>query len=154
MPKEMILPRIVVDTREQYPYMFEPRATIVKKLDTGDYSLEGFEDKVAVERKQMDEFISCMINKKDHANRARFERELERAKEMHRLWIIVEGDFKDIIAGAFRSLIKVKCVIATILAWLNRYPVAIIFSFNRKYSSRITLRILERSYSDFIENKV
>jgi ERCC4-type nuclease len=44
---------VVVDTREQEPYTFDPRSvTVIRRaLPAGDYSIEGHEDSVAVERK-------------------------------------------------------------------------------------------------------
>jgi DNA excision repair protein ERCC-4 len=46
---------VVVDTREQEPYGFDSEsiASIRKALPAGDYSIEGFETRVAVERKSM-----------------------------------------------------------------------------------------------------
>jgi len=43
---------VVVDTREQEPYAFESGCTEVvrRALPAGDYSVEGHEDSVAVER--------------------------------------------------------------------------------------------------------
>ena len=49
--------KIIKDTREQEGYTFQPSSSryhkcegmVVRKLDTGDYSLEGLEDKVCVE---------------------------------------------------------------------------------------------------------
>ena len=43
---------IIVDTREQIPREFGYHNTAKRKLDTGDYSIEGFEDILAVERKK------------------------------------------------------------------------------------------------------
>jgi len=36
---------IIVDTREQKPWSFEHHATANHKLDTGDYSIEGYNRK-------------------------------------------------------------------------------------------------------------
>ena len=41
--------KIIVDTREQKPYVFENQ--IIKKLEIGDYSVEGHEDCFCIERK-------------------------------------------------------------------------------------------------------
>lgn len=54
--------KIVIDTREQTPYGFakydaEP---IRAALPTGDYSLPGFEDRVAIERKSLDDLVGCL----------------------------------------------------------------------------------------------
>lgn len=48
----MILPNIIIDTREQKPWEFPDHSTAVAKLDTGDYSLEGLEDILCIERKR------------------------------------------------------------------------------------------------------
>ena len=42
---------IIVDTREQHPWIFKEFTTAKRKLDTGDYSIEGLEDKLCIERK-------------------------------------------------------------------------------------------------------
>jgi len=41
--------KVVIDTREQLPYEFED--SITRTLQTGDYSIFGYEDQVTVERK-------------------------------------------------------------------------------------------------------
>lgn len=43
---------IIIDTREQQPWSFEHYTTASRKLDTGDYSIEGLEDIVCIERKK------------------------------------------------------------------------------------------------------
>lgn len=148
------LPTILVDTREQRPYAFEGRPMMIKKLDIGDYSLQGFENQFAIERKELGDFIGCMINKNGNENRDRFERELERAKEqLRRLWILVEADWADVLAGKYRSQIKTASVVATVFAWLNRYPIHVIWGIDRTRSARIAEIILERTYRDATDGK-
>ena len=43
--------KIIIDTREQQPWVFEDYTTANEKLDTGDYSIEGMEDLLCIERK-------------------------------------------------------------------------------------------------------
>ena len=43
---------IIIDTREQQPWSFEDYVVANKKLDTGDYSIEGLQDVFAIERKK------------------------------------------------------------------------------------------------------
>ncbi len=63
--------RIVIDSREQEPYTFA--CEVVKaKLDAGDYSVAGFEQRVAVERKSLRDFVGTVIHDFD-----RFARELQ-----------------------------------------------------------------------------
>ena len=57
--------KIIIDTREQKPWEFPGHATAVKKLDTGDYSVEGLEDVLCIERKQNTaEFAKNIIEKR------------------------------------------------------------------------------------------
>ncbi len=51
--------RIVVDTREKEEYAF-PCAVLHRKLDAGDYSVQGHEDRVAVERKSLADFVHTL----------------------------------------------------------------------------------------------
>ena len=46
---------IIIDTREQNPYTFEKYNVTIERavLPVGDYSLPGFEDHVAIERKHL-----------------------------------------------------------------------------------------------------
>jgi ERCC4-type nuclease len=43
---------IIIDTREQHPWAFDNHVTAKRKLDTGDYSIEGLEDLLCIERKK------------------------------------------------------------------------------------------------------
>ncbi|GAB1351383.1 hypothetical protein MASR1M12_01130 [Erysipelotrichia bacterium] len=149
------LPAIIIDTREQRPYSFEA-ATITRKLDIGDYSLSGFENDFAIERKELNDFIACMINKEGCENRDRFERELARAQsKLRRLWILVEADFRDITAGRYRSEIKVASVVGTIVAWQNRYDcIQMAYGGNRAGSMQLAHAILVRSFRDFADKKI
>ena len=52
--------KVIKDTREQDGYTFESftgrytscKGMVVKKLDTGDYSLEGLEDRLCIEKRK------------------------------------------------------------------------------------------------------
>ena len=60
IPKGFVL---LIDTREQKPlFVSPPDGLVVKhtKVDVGDYTVEGFEDRVCVERKQLSDFDSFM----------------------------------------------------------------------------------------------
>lgn len=67
----------------------------VKKLDVGDYMLDG-NDTIAVDRKaSIDELASNMLNPKDHA---RFWREVKRAKDsgVHLVILVETNRYKSI----------------------------------------------------------
>ena len=71
---------VIVDTREQEPYGFDPKLVtpVRRALPAGDYSVAGLEWTVAVERKTLDDFVGTVIRA-----RGRFYRELRRL-EHHR----------------------------------------------------------------------
>ena len=74
----------LVDTREQKPLCLDPLSTEPASLQTGDYSLAGLRDLVAVERKSLEDLVAWVGRE-----RARFERELHRLRGFrHRLLII------------------------------------------------------------------
>lgn len=79
---------IVIDTREQTPFHFDPYLAQVERgtLRTGDYALKG-DDGFAVERKSFDDFLSTISSGWE-----RFKREIGRAKSSgFVLPIVIEG---------------------------------------------------------------
>ena len=78
---------VVVDTREQEPYAFDPRelAVVRRALPAGDYSLEGHEAALAIERKTLEDFVASVIRDKD-----RFGRELRLFSGYELACIVVE----------------------------------------------------------------
>jgi len=89
--------RIVIDTREQHPYEF-PCATVRRKLDAGDYSVAGCEERIAVERKSLADFVHTVIHDAD-----RFRSELERLETYALACIVVEGDLDAVLRGRRQS---------------------------------------------------
>lgn len=83
---------IVYDTREQKPWLFLSKRWPMKRkhLKVGDYSVEGFEDKIAIEKKSgINELLSNLTGKE----RPRFERFLKRMSKYPIKAIIVEEPF-------------------------------------------------------------
>ena len=65
---------IIIDTREQLPFEFEMSET--KTLNIGDYSIAGFEDNIAIERKSITDAVGSVLG-----GMKRFLREIKSAKE-------------------------------------------------------------------------
>jgi ERCC4-type nuclease len=83
---------IVVDTREQKPWDFNDSFNITKaKLDTGDYSIEGLEHLVCIERKSSVNEVSNNITEK------RFKDVLDRMAGFPHPHILFEFDLHDIL---------------------------------------------------------
>jgi ERCC4-type nuclease len=108
---------IIVDTREQTPFNFERFGfkTKVCTLKTGDYSVEGLEDKLSIERKSLSDLLGCVGK-----SRQRFERELLRLKEFDAKAVVVSANEATIARGNWkRSKITPKQVIGSYTAWMT-----------------------------------
>lgn len=84
--------KIIIDTREQQPWEFQNCATASRKLDTGDYSVEGYEDILCLERKKSVSEIANNITEK------RFIDVINRMKQYKYSFLILEFDLEDILS--------------------------------------------------------
>ena len=140
--------QIVIDTREQLPYDFlnidPPPATIRKALASGDYSIEGYEDRVAVERKsKVDAYNSF------GRGRRRFERELERLSTFEFAAVVIESEWRDLIRNPpARSRLNPKTIFVSVIAWSQRFGVHFFTVPGRAFAEKLTFRLLERFYKD------
>jgi ERCC4-type nuclease len=128
--------QIIIDTREQLPYRFQT-PTVKGTLDTGDYSILGAEHLIAVERKTLDDLISCLCD-----GRERFERELYRGRALDFFALVVECSLSDLVNGNYRSKMIPKSAIQSILAFSIRYRLPVFFVENRDYGARVTESLL------------
>ena len=110
MPKYAKAPKYTVirDTREQEGYHFSEYdlclGMIDQKLDTGDYSILGMEDKICIERKGCVEELAINLGQKKHP----FLREIDRMKEFPHKFIILEFSLSDLIDFPENSRIPEK----------------------------------------------
>ena len=128
------------------------------KLDFGDYSAvftlpDGTEfslkDKVCVERKMsIDELCGCYTH-----DRARFEREFERAKAVNgKIYLLIEeASWEKAYNGKYRSQMKPQALVASMLAWLARYDCQIIMC-KAESSGRIIHDVLYREAKERLTN--
>ncbi|MEA3364861.1 MAG: ERCC4 domain-containing protein [Candidatus Hydrogenedentes bacterium] len=132
---------VVVDTREQEPYVFDPRCVAVTRraLPAGDYSIEGREDSVAVERKTLEDFVSTVIR-----SRKRFTRELQRLAGYEAACIVVEADLSDILGGRYRSRAHPNAVLGTVLSIVVDFDIPVFFCSDRQAACRFVEGFLLR----------
>jgi len=81
---------IIIDTREQQPWTFDNHITANQKLDTGDYSIQGLEHLLAIERKKSVAEIANNISEK------RFVDVLERLSKIPYKFILLEFSLDDV----------------------------------------------------------
>lgn len=114
----LVLPRIVIDTREQTPFPLVEYQTVVKGLKTGDYSLEGYEDHVAVERKSKTDAYGCVGGSRD-----RFSRCLERLSRLDRACIVIECSLADFAIPPERTKIDARMAVGSYISWDVQYGI-------------------------------
>ncbi|MFZ2445860.1 MAG: ERCC4 domain-containing protein [Syntrophobacteraceae bacterium] len=139
--------KILIDTREQAPFVFSKFTELEVEraaLPTGDYSLPGFEDRIAIERKEVNDLVACLKG----ANRERFERELSRGRSYDFFAVVVEATLEDLIRGRYRSEMKACSVVQSILAFQVRYRVPFIWCGGRVGAEYVTFSLLQKYFEE------
>lgn len=152
---------ILIDSRENAPYSFSglradakdhSRELVVttrwQGLPTGDYSIEGFESLICVERKSAADLYSTI-----GGNRDRFQREHERMAEMVAAGgfacVVIEASVSSLLARPpANSRLNPKTVHRTWLSWTRRYRVPWMFCDGRRLAEVTTFRALEGFWKD------
>lgn len=133
---------VAVDTREQRPYRFP--LSEVKTLATGDYSIVGLEDRVAIERKTKEDAYSSLGQ-----GRSRFERELQRLSRFDYAAIVIEASLPEFLQAPAFSRMNPKAAAASIVAWSVKYRVCVFFAGDRRHGNAITRQLLEKYWRYF-----
>jgi DNA excision repair protein ERCC-4 len=151
---------VLVDGREKHPYLFAGlradarlahRPLAVRwswaHLPTGDYSLRGCEESVAIERKSMEDLYSTLGQHRD-----RFEAEHERMSKLDFAAVVIEASWGRIIhRPPERSRLDPKTVYRTAIAWSIRYRVPWFTCESRRLGEVTTFRLLERWWLELQE---
>lgn len=138
--------QIVIDTREQRSWSFGDVPTVRAALPSGDYSFLGGELTIALERKELGDFVACCTHERD-----RFERELERLRSYDFAAVIVEAEMGQVWAGEYHSRALPQAIIGSAAAFHVDYGVPVIFAHSRQRAADFALRILRRCHRKLIE---
>lgn len=153
---------LVIDTREQLPWDFADIPAdahqggpaggcvvvpvvvvpvVVGTLGAGDYSVQGWESRVAVERKSAADLVGTIGQGRD-----RFERELERLAVMDFATVVVEAELSELkLNPPPHSQLQFKTITRSVQAWQQRYPrVHWMFLPGRRAAMLWGYRVLER----------
>ncbi len=154
---------ILVDTREQDTPALRKRLegfgcpSERHKLDYGDYSLAYINtddekvyltNKIAIERKMdLDELCTCFTQ-----GRSRFEREFQRAsKDNAKIHLLIEdGSYEKMFNHAYRSRFDPAALIASYLAWSERYNLQLHFC-KKETTPKLIYKILYYSLKHYLE---
>lgn len=140
---------VLVDSREQAPWRFTAIAgrdgaplIVPVQMDvtlrTGDYSIDGLQDRLAIERKSVGDFRSSIT-----ADRERFEREMERMAEMRYAAVVIEGDLAEIMDVPGGSLFSPTTAARTIQSWSIKYRVHFFPMPGRRVAEVWAFRLLQ-----------
>lgn len=126
---------VVADSREQAPYSFEgleltgrdrgKRAVVRierKALNAGDYSIVGFEDRIAVERKSLIDLYGTLAGGYE-----RFKRELDRLAKLDFAAVVIEADLRELwrpseFHPGWRSNMNPRSIEGMIVSFSLDYP--------------------------------
>ena len=149
---------VIKDTREQEGSTFERfsgryhqcNGMVVRKLDTGDYSLEGLEDKICIERKARVSELAINLGK----DKRRFMAEIERMKEFPFKFLVLEFTLADVMDFPERSdipeekwssiVITNKYMLKMLIEFQMYDDIHVIFCGNRKNAKLVVSSILKR----------
>lgn len=127
---------VIVDSREQTPLDMDPMKTVRGTLTTGDYSVAGLTQKIAVERKSLQDLIMCCGQERE-----RFDREIKRLLAYDCRMILVEDDIKKIRLKMYRGNMEPNAVLSSVMGWIAR-GVPIFFADDRTTASDLLKRFL------------
>lgn len=136
---------ILQDKQEKRPFVFKgikpPPTVKIVDLKTGDYSLEGYENRVTIERKSLNDLFLSL----GKYGRARFEREFQRMANFHFAALVIEADWQMIIRRPpVRSKLPSKNVYRTLVSWSSKYGVHVWACPNKTFAARTTYVMLEK----------
>ncbi len=130
---------IVVDTREQLPFSFNglPCQAERATLQTGDYSVKGYEKNIVVERKSKADLFQSVGRERE-----RFQKEFERLTFVKYSAIVIEADWREIERKPENTIMNPAAVRNTIFSWCLKYNVIPILANDRQEAERLTFEFL------------
>ena len=149
---------IRVDTREQQPLDFEHCGVVRGTISTFDYSLEGEQERFAVERKGLSDLIQSLAMSR---NFSRELKKIRRARSIHhmpRIFYVIEADRGDVEHYDYSRFKRGRVTPQFIYRQLSileyEHDVHCIFSGDALGAARDVYRILKRRAEDLKAQEV
>lgn len=134
---------VLVDTREKeknyYKLEYAPGKVLKHEtatLYTGDYTIKGLENHVAIERKSLDDLMGCIGQ-----HRERFQKEVDRLRGFEVKALVVETDWQTIAEGRYRSRVKSSAALGSLMGWIAQ-GIPVIMADNHERAGIFVARIL------------
>lgn len=147
---------VIRDTREQAPWHFQDiPATkeqggginlidiIDRAMLTGDYSIQGLEDQVSVERKSIPDLLNCIVG-----DRKRFRKQLDRLNAVESGHVVVEGDWLAVFRETEARGKVPRMTLVSVISWAMRYVPSVHWWFmpGKRPAEIMAFRILEYAH--------
>lgn len=126
----------IIDTREQHPLDLAPMRVERGTLPTGDYSLAGLTNVVAIERKSAEDMLACIGRERE-----RFDREVQRLLAYPVRAVVVEAGWQFFERGEWRGNITPNAAIGSLLGWIAA-GVPIVMAYDHARAGRFVSRML------------
>ena len=141
---------VVVDTREQKPWSFDNYAKANRKLDAGDYSLEGLENVFAIERKKsVNEIANNIVE-------SRFKDAIARLSQLKHSFLLLEFNMDSVLSYPIGSDLprkywdKVKVtptfLLKNIIEWETNHGITVIFCGSSSNAEQVAEYIFKKIY--------
>jgi len=132
---------MVVDTREQKP-LFKPKPWIVEAgLNSGDYSIQGFETVITIERKSIPDLLGTLGK-----GRIRFEKELNRMSEYKWKGLLIEGLENDVYQPNDFSSMHPNSIYHSLAAIETKWGLSVYYAKDKKSARNWVLSRLTKLY--------
>lgn len=148
---------VLVDTREKHPLFLNSKLinkVIPYKLDTGDYTIQGHENNLCIERKGCTGELAANIVEK------RFQNEIERMSNIKHSYLLLEFSIDNVFSFPKNSgipkyrqkyiRISSKFLISRINKYERDYGINIIYGGDRGGAEQECIRIMTEYYEKYI----
>jgi ERCC4-type nuclease len=148
---------IIRDTREQAGHGWNFRASAnclgveKKKLDVGDYTVSGLEDKLMVERKSLGDLWNTLGQQKNYE---RFLREMERAKDHRLKYLVIEATLAQVDSGYKWSKVSPANLHAKLISLQVNHNLHVIFAGREDKARTWTRRLFDKVFRYHLEDKL
>lgn len=144
---------IIIDTREQIPWEFGFHNTAKKKLDTGDYTIEGFENILAIERKKSVSEIATNLSE------SRFSDVLDRLSKIKHPYMVFEFSLDEVYSFPVGSDIPKKLwdklrisgnyIIKRLIEIQLKYNIQVVFCGDPDNAEKFSASLMKRIYEQY-----
>lgn len=148
---------IIVDTREQIPWEFGHHNTAKRKLDTGDYSIEGLENILAIERKKSVGELATNLSE------SRFKDVLNRLSKIKHPYMVFEFSLDEVYQFPVGSDIPKKMwdklritgnyIVKRLVEIQLEHNIQIVFCDDANNAEKFTVSLMKRIYERYNKDK-